>query len=234
MFDTVLEEFADADTSFTVYAEADPAITSWFETHGVTVESRPLGPSGPEPFLAIEKRGEFAGALPLEAVGDLLAPPLARPGDSADASEGYQVLFEALDETVYRALNRRQLLAVSREIEDRAYRSGTGELRVSFQRFSAFESQLPVYRRLAADTSVDIHLYGAPDWTPPEIAGITYHEVAGELERYWLLAFAGADHPCGLLAQEGDDGYTGYWTDDGAFVGAILDELAGAVDDERG
>lgn len=233
MFDSVLDEFANADTAFTVYAETEPDITSWFATHNVPVESRPLGPSGPEPFLAIEKRGEFAGTVPLDVVDALLTPPLPQPGDLDDVSKGYRALFEALDETVYQALNRRQLLTVSREIEDRAYRSGDGELRVCFQRLSAFESQLPRYRRLAADTSVDIHIYGAPDWAPPEIAGITYHEVTGELEQYWLLAFRNSDHPCGLFARDDDDSYTGYWTDDGAFVGAILGELDRATDGER-
>ncbi|WP_262178193.1 DICT sensory domain-containing protein [Haloarcula laminariae] len=225
MFDSVLDEFGNAETAVTVYADGEPSLASWFETHNVPVESRSLAPSGPEPFLAIEKRGEFAGALPLEDVDDLLTPPLSRPEDTDAVSEGYRALFDALDRTVYQALDCRQLLTVSREIEDRVYRTGTGELHVCFQRFSAFEAQLPRYRRLAGDTAVDIHVYGVPDWTPPEIPGITYHEAAGELERYWLLAYDGGDHPCGLFGHESDDGYTGYWADDREFVDAILDEL---------
>jgi DICT domain-containing protein len=146
-----------------------------------------------------------------------------------DAPGGYRVLFELLDETVYTALERRELLAVSREIEDRAFRVGDGTLRVSFQTLSAFESQAALYHKLASATDLDIHIYGVDDWTPPRIDGITYHEFsAGPLERYWVLAFDGSSdgtHSCGLVGQEQSDGFDGFWTDDEKMVAEIMDRL---------
>lgn len=186
--------------------------------HGVSVDSRRLPPGGPDPFLVIERDGAFAGALGVGAAERLLEPPIVRPGEREGVSEGYRVFFELLEETVFSAMERRQLLAVSREIEDRAYRVGSGKLSVSFQTFSTFESQLGVYRHLAAETDLDIRIHGLADWTPPEIAGITYHGYTDDiLGRYWILAFTDdtdGTQSCGLLARERSDSYEGFWTDD--------------------
>ncbi|MFC6785157.1 DICT sensory domain-containing protein [Halobaculum halobium] len=124
-------------------------------------------------------------------------------------------------------MRRRSLLAVSREIEDRAHRVGTGTLRASFQRFSAFRPQVGVYSYLAADTDLSVHVHGVDDWDVPPIPGVRYHAVDDELERFWVLAFDGGDEgqACGLVAREDSDGYTGFWTDDAAIVA----EIAAAV-----
>ena len=41
--------------------------------------------------------------------------------------------------------------ATTREVEDRAWRTGGGTLDAGFQSLSTFETQVPVYERLVAD-----------------------------------------------------------------------------------
>lgn len=204
-------------------------VESQFRNHTVEITHEELPPEGPDPFLVIEEDDTFAGALPVESLNWLLEPPVSPPGDKDGISAGYRVLFDVLGETVFTSMDRRQLLAVSREIEDRALRVGAGTLRVSFQTLSAFRPQVEVYRHLATETNLDIHIYGLDDWTPPTIAGVTYHSDSGSaVDRYWLLAFDGGDDPtqaCALLAQEQADGYAGVWTDDSEIVGRILSAL---------
>lgn len=122
-------------------------------------------------------------------------------------------------------MSRRELLAVSREIEDRASRVGEGTLRASFQTLSTFRSQTSVYRTLCAENDLEIHVYGVEDWTPPAIDGITYHTGEGaRFEPYWALAYDGGPdetQASGLVAEEHTDGYTGFWTNDAATVETI-------------
>lgn len=229
MFDSLFSDVRDSQRQFTVYRnEEDTDLESQFLTRNVDVRYRDL-PPGSDPFLVIETDGTFEGALSLTELAALLEPPVTRPGALEDVSEGYRILFELLDGTVYTALKRRELYALSREIEDRAFRVGDGTLRVSFQTLSTFESQAELYRKLATATDLDIHIYGVADWTPPRIEGITYHEFAdGPLERYWALAFDGGSdgtHPCGLVGQEQPDGFDGFWTDDEGMVAKIMDRL---------
>jgi hypothetical protein len=231
MLDSIVADRREADRGLVIYRrdeEQDPG--EWFTNHGVAVEYRPLPPNGPDPFVVIQEDGEFAGTLGVAELTWLTEPPIVRPGDREGLSEGYRVLFDLFDETVFTTMERRELLAVSREIEDRVYRTGTGTFHVSFQALSAFESQLEPYRRLAADTDVDVHIHGLADWTPPAIPGITYHAYSESmLERYWALAFDGGDEraqPCGLVAQEEAGGYSGFWTDEAETVEEILTELA--------
>ncbi|EMA64612.1 DICT sensory domain-containing protein [Halorubrum lipolyticum] len=197
----------------------------WLADRGVAVSSRSLPAGGPSPFIEIETDGEVAGVIGVEAVEALLEPPIRRPGDRDGFSEGYRALFEIFEQTVFSGMTRRELLAVSREIEDRAFRVGEGTLWVSFQRLSAFSSQTEVYRALGAETDLDIRVYGVEDWTPPPISGVTYHaDEAAAFEPYWALAYDGGperEQACGLVAEEGSDEYTGFWTNEPATVEAI-------------
>ncbi|SEH17701.1 Diguanylate Cyclase and Two-component system sensory domain-containing protein [Natronorubrum sediminis] len=230
MFDTLLDERRNSALTLTVYRDGERTdVERMFATHNVSVDHEPLSPAVPEPFVVIETDGEFVGALSLESLETLFEPPIHRPGDDERISAGYQMLFDALDETVFSALDRRQLLAVSREIEDRAERVSSGSLHVGFQTLSAFRPQIEVYRHLATETAVEIDIYAVPDWDPPEIEGLTYRPYPTDaLERYWVLAYDGGtdrEHACGLLAQEQSEGYDGFWTDDEAVVARIAATL---------
>lgn len=233
MLDTLVAAVQRNEKRFTVYShDTDTDVEEQFRAHAVEVVERTLPPDGPAPFVVVEEAGEFVGAIPLDELKWLLTPPVVRPSEPDEVSPGYRVLFDVLDETVFTAMDRRQLLAVSREIEDRAGRIGDGELRVGFQTFAAFEPQVERYRRLAT-TQLDIHIYGEADWDPPEIAGITYHRLDdGSATRFWVLTFDGGPdyrQACGLLGRESGDAFEGFWTDDPDLVDRITSELVAEV-----
>ena len=233
MINELIAELRNREHQFTIYRRGDqPEIEVWLADHGVAVESRSLPPGGPEPFVEIKTDGEVVGVIGIEAVEGLLEPPISRPGDRDDISDGYRVLFDVFEKMVLSGMNRRELLAVSREIEDRAYRVGEGTLRVNFQTLSTFRSQTEVYRTLTTETDLDIHIHGLDDWTPPTITGITYHiDEAERFGPYWALAYDGGptdSQACGLVAQEHSNDYTGFWTNDPALVEEIATALATA------
>ena len=71
------------------------------------------------------------------------------------------------------------MLATSREIEDRALRTVYGELHAGFQSLAAFRKQSRVYERLAAETALDIYVYGDPGWEPPATSSVAYYVEGG-------------------------------------------------------
>lgn len=217
-FDDLMSSVREDRKQFDVYAPDDEtAVANVLTAHNVDVERRSLPDGGPGPFLVVKEDGEFAGAIPFSELDGLLEPPLQRPPALEGVSDGYRVLFEALDGTVFTALGRRDLLAVTREIEERAFRVGSGTLRACFQSFDRFRPQVDVYRELAGDTDLDVHVYGTPNWEVPEIAGLTYHELdGGAARRYWVLALEAEAGTVtnALVAVEREAGYDGFWTDD--------------------
>jgi len=229
-FASLISELQERDYQVRVYRSGERGdIEVWLAHHSVSVESRPLPAGGPDPFLEIIVGGEVVGTIATEAIDGLLEPPIRRHPEHDKVTSGYQVLFEIFDQTVFSAMNRRELLAVSREIEDRAFRVGNGILRVSFQTLSTFESRTEVYRTLGAETTLDIHIYDVEDWTPPAITGITYHtDEAVSVNSYWVLAFDGGSdvtQACGLVAKEHSDEYTGFWTNDASMAETIVAEF---------
>ena len=122
---SLLADFRDRDHQLTIYRSGDPSeIELWLTDRGVSIDARSLPPGGPKPFIEIETGGKFVGIIGEEQLVGLLDPPIDRPGERDGIDEGYRVLFEVLDDTVFRGLNRRELLAVSREIEERAFYEG--------------------------------------------------------------------------------------------------------------
>jgi hypothetical protein len=230
MLDSLITEHQEIDHQFTVYRSGDqPEVETWLANHGVAIDARPLPPRGPDPFVEIKTDGEVVAVIGVETIEKLLEPPVVGVGDRDNISEGYQVLFEALEKTVFSGIHRRDLLAVSREIEDRAFRVGEGTLWVCFQTLSTFRSQMDIYRTLATETALNIHIYGVEDWTPPSIPSVMYHaEAVEQFEPYWALAYdggpAGTD-ACGLVAREDSDEYTGFWTNDSTIVEEIATTL---------
>lgn len=202
--------------------EADLAETlaEHFATENVTVEHVPIG-DDEESEVLLTDDGVIMARLCGGAVRSLARPSTDAPWHRGFERCDYRDLLVHLDETLFASYDRRQMLATSREIEDRAWRAGEGTLYAGFQAFSSLDSQLEVYRHLAR-TGIDVHVYGEDDCDPPAVDGITYHpsEHPDVLDT-WFLVFEddGGTNSCALLAEERSPGeYFGFWTYDAVLV----------------
>lgn len=230
----LMTRFEARPVSITIYSSSsEPVIVDWLESRHVDVGRRRI-PVSADPFLVVRESGAFLASVPIETVRELLEPTISRPWDEAFVSATYRVLFDVLAGTVLSSLDRRQLLAVTREIEHRAWTVGAGTLHVGFQSLSAMTEQVPVYGRLATETDLEIHVYGTADRKLPIVPNVTVHvESAGEIGEYWFLAFDGGEtdvegEVCALLAEEvSPDVYQGFWTYERARVEALLAHLRG-------
>ncbi len=190
----------------------------------VTAERTPSG--RPAAFAVLAEDGEFVTAAD---VGEVLVSP----DDGADPDfdeESYGPILDHLDETLFTSYDADQMVAASREIEDRAWRVGAGTLHAGFQRLSVLDEQLDVYGRLA-ESELDVHAYAVPDADVPEHdTDLTIHvERADEIERSWFVAYDGDGvdvNKCALLAEERESrGFYGFWTYDPSTVDWIIDHL---------
>ena len=220
----MLADFVDEVTglrkTFVVYASEESAdVEAHFETRNVTVEHETIAQGGPDGFVVLRDARGFVGAFSLSRLLALLEPPVFRPWNREEVSEPWQALYEILNETLFASFDRRQLLAATREIENRAWRVGAGIIRVGFQSSDALAAQADVYRRLAAETDLAIHVYVADDQEVPSLPGVEIFRAEGtEVGDYWFLAYDAAGDPvnaCGLVAEEQSPGsYFGFWTYD--------------------
>lgn len=181
--------------------------------------------------------GEFRGALGIDTLRAIVSPE-SRPrwalsGDAGDMSD----LFDFLDNTLFTAYDRRRMLAVSREIEDRAWRTGTGTLYAGFQKAERFEAQVPVYARFVRESDVAVRVFIEDDWERHAAldAGIDLVADGGEeIGQYWFVLFDGGGserNACGLVAEERAPGeYYGFWTNDD-LVGELFGYLRSAYPD---
>ena len=224
-FGRILSDVASREKRVVVYAPDDSgeALGEALATRNLTIDHRQLPPISSEAFVVVRDGGEFQGALSLADLLEFLTPPIRRPRDLDSLARKHRVVYELLDDTVFVTLDRRQLLATSRELEDRAWRTGHGRLHAGFDRPEAFEAQRTVYRELAT-TGIDVHVYvpdGVSESTLAETP-VTLHTHNGDLDRYWFVLFDdGADgrQNCALVARETDgDRYRGLWTYDEELV----------------
>ncbi|ESP88613.1 DICT sensory domain-containing protein [Candidatus Halobonum tyrrellensis] len=141
-------------------------------------------------------------------------------------------LLEHLDDTTFTSYDTEQMLAATREMEDRAWRKGTGELHAGFQRVGALRQQKAVYEDLAKKR-LDIHAYCTPAADVPSVEGVTVHQAdTPEIRSSWFVVFDGDGDPndaCALLAEDRGDGerreFYGFWTYDPSIVQRVLDHL---------
>jgi hypothetical protein len=120
------------------------------------------------------------------------------------------------------------LILLSRFIERTAWEAGTGRLRVALQQLSRLRDEsgtMTVYEHLA-ETDVDVHLYGVPDWLPPRELETIVH--AGTDRRFtdsWFVLYEGPEpaDSVGLLAVETEPRkWDGFFTHDGDRVEEIV------------
>lgn len=227
MFEPLFSAIRDTHKTLIVYTTetVDPTLATRLDTQNVTVDHRILRSLDHDGFVIVRDEERFLGAFSLQELLRFLSPPVRKPWELDSLDPAYRAIFDLLDNTVFVSLDRRQLLATSREIEDRAWRVGRGTLYVGFQSLSAFEKQQSMYRQLAETTAIDVHIYLAPDQSADELghSPVTIHtDSDADVGRYWFLLFDGGGteaQKCALVArQDGPETYRGFWTYDPELV----------------
>lgn len=226
----------------TVYSdEPHPELAEPLAEWNVELRFDRLPAGTAEGFVTIRKGSEFLGSVDARVLADFFEPTLTLPGMDRDEDGKLATFLDHLDETLFHATSRRQLLAATREFEDRAWRVGAGRLVAGFQRPAALEAQRSVYERIAA-RGLDVHVYFDGDWNTPTIPGVRMHSIRNdEIGQFWFVAFDdGSDasfslegdesrcssQACALLAKETEPGtYSGFWTYDEGRVGSLLNYL---------
>lgn len=113
------------------------------------------------------------------------------------------------------------LITISRYIEGLAIEADNGKLRASFQELSRINDERGtrwVYETLA-DSAVDTHVYGIPDWLPPSTMDLTIHSGwSPDFTDTWFVTFVpeeGSGTFASLIAIErAPRVWEGFWTYD--------------------
>lgn len=221
-----------------IHTDDESAVTALrrgFETRTVDVTQRPVGELDDPGFVIVrDADGAFRGALGLEEFEAILSPTDHPPWELADAEPDPAQLFDFLENTLFASATRRQLLATSREIEERAWRVGSGRLYAGFQRPAALRAQTGVYERFGSRDSIDVAVFLAGEWSTPLEGVSVVTGSSGELGAFWFVAFDGGEsgsHCGALVAEERDPGeYAGFWTFEPSIVRGLIDYLETAHD----
>lgn len=221
----VIEAAAERRKTLLHYARDPGDFAERFAARNVDVTFRALPPDGPDPFVVVRDDDGFLGAVSVATLEGVLAAPGAATADGEAVAPAYDPLLDLLEDTVFASLSRRQLLATTREFEDRAWRAGAGVLHAGFQTVDDFDDQRSTYRRLAEDTGLDVHVHVAA--SDLDAAGVTVHRDSEYAADYWFVAFDGrGDSQCALVAEKtGEDDFEGAWTYDPELVARVLADL---------
>ncbi|AWB28029.1 DICT sensory domain-containing protein [Halococcoides cellulosivorans] len=200
----------------------------FFETQNVRIRTAQTASGRPEEIAVLSRPEAVIALVEVDRLRELVdeGPP---DSDLGIRDGAFEPFLTPLKETSFTAYDKRQMLATTREIEDRARRVGSGTIHTGFQRSSLMALQAPIYRDLA-DRGLTVHTYGVPDGAIPHIGQGTVHTPeTDEIAQTWFVAFDGGTEPTqatALVAEERKEGqYYGVWTYDPAIVGQIVTHL---------
>jgi len=215
--------------TLTVYRNHDTGVVAelreYFASQNVAIEKADA--DGDPEHAVLSDGDEFLAAVGIDALRGLTSGSPREVGEST----AYSRLLSHLDRTTFTSYDRRQMVEASREIEDRAWRSGSGRLYAGFQRASNFTGERETYARLA-EKDLDVHVYGLPDVSLDVPDGVTFHGAAiPDVASSWFVVFDGGDDPrqaCALLSVQRGEGFYGFWTYDAGLVDEALAALGAA------
>ncbi|MFB6301523.1 MAG: histidine kinase [Haloferacaceae archaeon] len=176
-------------------------LVSTFADQPVEVDERDLPEVGDDRVLLVEDE-EVIATSPLSAIEDtilLVNSDLYRTGTRGIETLDVPDVIEHLGGVRfslrgYPKSDREKLLliVISRYIEQRAWQAGRGCHRASFQYLSRIRDERGtrrVYESLAG-TDLDVHVYGVPDWLPPEDFAPTAHVGdSHDFRHSWFVLF---------------------------------------------
>lgn len=233
-FEGVLDEIEDRRRVIEVYSPSAALageLAGQFATKNVSVSHVNLPASADEGFLILRSpEGEFEGTIGVQSLERLLSPEHHPPWVIAETDVDYGEIFDFLDDTLFSSFDRSQMLATTREIEERAWRVGGGTLYTGFQREAALDHQVDVYEQLASHGKLSVQVFVDSAWdVDVDDRFPICRSTADEIGRFWFVVFDGAGSDldkCGLIAEERGEGtYYGFWTYDPAIVDDIVEHL---------
>lgn len=227
---SIVEDVTGQERTLTIYDASDPeavrAVEDHFIVQRVSVEES-TAPDGPDDFAVLHDDGEFLAAADLETLRRAVSFEAGLLGATDLAEVPTPDVLKHVGNTTFTSYGKRRMILASREIEERAWRAGGGELYSGFQKLSLFRHQWELYERVA-DRGVSIHAYGVPDWNPPDVPWLTVHASDDEeIRRSWFVGFDSPDdRDCALLAEEcAPNEFGGFWTYDDSIVDDVLGHL---------
>jgi hypothetical protein len=228
---------------------ADPEVTTALREHFADRNIRIVGErseAGPDGYAVLSRDGEFVTAV---AVDELLpgrggtadagagGEDAAETGEDGDGELGPPEdgriggpILDHLEETMFTSYSRGDMVAASREIEDRAWRVGSGELHAGFQTLDVLSGESDTYDLLGEKSDLDVHAYAAAEGDAPDVSHYTVHTGrTAEIRETWFVAYDGGGYDgakCALLAEErAPDEFYGFWSYDPETVDYIIDYL---------
>lgn len=209
--ETFLDEFESRSRSLVVMNRSAPEqiqamLEEAFIGQQVTVQERAVPGENDDVVMLVEGDEEddveLIATSPLSALRDtilLVNSDLYRTGarglrdfelpDVLARLDDVQFQLQGYPESEYEKL---LLITISRYIERHAWEADTGTLRTSFQRLSRIQDERgtnAVYRKLA-DSNVQTHVYGMPDWTPdPEFGVVAHGGYTDDFRDSWFVVY---------------------------------------------
>lgn len=217
-----------SEKTLTVFDPSDGVVeqlAEHFVDRNVSVESA-SSDEGPSNFAVLRTDETFHTAVSVDEI--LKRPEDIEPGFERDS---YAPILDHLDEMLFTSYDREQMLSATREIEDRAWRVGAGEIHAGFQVGRNISPQLETYRRLGSRDELSVHAYVYPDSDIPRVDQFQLHlSRSDEIRNSWFVVYDGNgvdDYKCALVAEETDSdvGFSGFWTYDPATVDYITNYL---------
>jgi len=181
---------------------------------------------------------EVIASSPLSALEDeilLVNSDLYITGTKALGDVTLPDVLAGLEETPFRVSGypvsnseKLPLILISRFIEQLAWQQDGGRLRSSFQRLSRLDDERgtkQVYTQLG-ETETDVHVYGVPDWVPPEsFPGVIHAGYFGEFRSSWFVVYHAEDpdaRTAALVAERVErNQWEALWTFDDERVRAV-------------
>ncbi|KAB1191172.1 MULTISPECIES: DICT sensory domain-containing protein [Haloferax] len=212
-------------TVFNPRGDAVERLAEHFQDRNISVRAATAS-EGPSNFAVLGTGEKFHTAVDVSDV--LKDQDDVEPGFER---ESYVPILDHLDETLFRSYDRKQMLNATREIEDRAWRVGAGELHAGFQTGDNLRKQLDSYRQLGSRDDLYVHAYIYPTEPVPSVEQFQLHLARTEEIRHsWFVVYDGNgvdDYKCALVAEENPlgSGFSGFWTYDPSTVDFIVSHL---------
>jgi len=196
------------EPTLTVF-NADPAVTQELREHFADRNVRiaeERTDAGPEGYAVLSRDGEFVTAVAVDELLPGVGDDPAATDETGAADDGPlegetpeevgagargrvgEPILDHLDETMFTSYSHADMVAASREIEDRAWRVGDGELHAGFQTLDVLTGETDTYDLLGEKDRLSVHAYAANEGDPPDVEHYTVHvgETA-EIRETWFV-----------------------------------------------